>query len=80
MIGGTDLRTLRIIAEEADMISFFTHTMTHGRTQAPAGHHAGMARKAGRNPDDIEVTGMTKVYPASSQSESDALAHAWRGR
>jgi alkanesulfonate monooxygenase SsuD/methylene tetrahydromethanopterin reductase-like flavin-dependent oxidoreductase (luciferase family) len=33
-----------------------------------------LARKAGRNPEEIEVTGMIKVYPASSAGESDALA------
>src|SRR5208282_3055879 len=33
-----------------------------------------LARKAGRNPDDIEVTGMIKVYPASSSAESEKLA------
>jgi probable F420-dependent oxidoreductase len=74
MIGGTDLRTIRIIAEQADMMSFFTHTMSTAELKRRLGIMRELARKAGRNPDDIEVTGMIKVYPASNAGESDALA------
>ncbi len=74
MIGGTDIRTLRIIAEHADMISFFTHILTTTELKRRLGIMREMAVKAGRGPDDIEVSSMTKVYPASSKSESDALA------
>ena len=74
MIGGTDIRTLRIIAEHADMISFFTHILTTTELKRRLGIMREMAVKAGRGPDDIEVSSMTKVYPASSKSESDAVA------
>jgi len=74
MIGGTDLRTLGIIAQEADMMSFFTHTMSTAELKRRLGIMRELARKAGRNPDDIEVTGMIKVYPASSSGESEKLA------
>jgi probable F420-dependent oxidoreductase len=73
MIGGTDMRTLRIIAEHGDIISFFTHTLTTSELKRRLGIMREMAVKAGRGPDDIEVSSMTKVYPAS-KSESDAVA------
>lgn len=74
MIGGTDMRTLRIIAEHADIISFFTHKLTTAELKRRLSIMREMAVKAGRAPDAIEVSSMTKVYPASSNSESEALA------
>jgi alkanesulfonate monooxygenase SsuD/methylene tetrahydromethanopterin reductase-like flavin-dependent oxidoreductase (luciferase family) len=74
MIGGTDLRTLRIIAEQADAISFFTHTMNTAELKRRLGLMRAMAREAGRDPDAIEVAGMIKVYPAATAAESEALA------
>jgi probable F420-dependent oxidoreductase len=74
MIGGTDLRTLPIIAEHADIMSFFTHTLGTGELKRRLNIMRDLAVKAGRNPDDIEVSAMAKVYPASSTAESDAVA------
>ncbi len=56
------------------MMSFFTHTMSTAELKRRLGIMRELARKAGRNPDDIEVTGMIKVYPASSLGESEKLA------
>src|SRR5579883_771701 len=74
MIGGTDLRTLRIIAQDADMMSFFTHTLSMAELKRRLEIVRTMAAQAGRNPDDIEVSAMVKVYPAASAAESAALA------
>src|SRR5579883_1163204 len=64
MIGGTDLRTLRIIAQDADLMSFFTHTLTMAELKRRLGLMREMAARAGRSPDAIEVSAMVKVYPA----------------
>lgn len=74
MIGGTDLRTLRIIAQDADIMSFFTHTLTTAELKRRLQIMRKLAAEAGRNPGDIEVSAMVKVYPAASASESDAMA------
>jgi alkanesulfonate monooxygenase SsuD/methylene tetrahydromethanopterin reductase-like flavin-dependent oxidoreductase (luciferase family) len=74
MIGGTDLRTLPIIAEHADLMSFFTHTLTTAELKRRLAIMRDLAIKAGRNPEDIEITSMTKVYPAATRAESEALA------
>ncbi len=74
MIGGTDLRTLRIIAQDADIMSFFTHTLTTQELKRRLRIMRELAAKAGRNPDAIEVSAMVKVYPAASAAESDAVA------
>jgi alkanesulfonate monooxygenase SsuD/methylene tetrahydromethanopterin reductase-like flavin-dependent oxidoreductase (luciferase family) len=74
MIGGTDLRTLRIIAQEADIMSFFTHTLSTGELKRRLGLVRAWAIEAGRKPVDIEVSAMVKVYPASSAAQSDAVA------
>ncbi len=74
MIGGTDLRTLRIIARHAEIMSFFTHALTMGELKRRLDFMRDLAVKAGRQPDDIEVSAMVKVYPASSAAESEATA------
>jgi alkanesulfonate monooxygenase SsuD/methylene tetrahydromethanopterin reductase-like flavin-dependent oxidoreductase (luciferase family) len=74
MIGGTDLRTLRIIAEDADIMSFFTHTLNTAQLKRRLEIMRALVVKAGRQPEDIEVSAMVKVYPAETAAESDALA------
>lgn len=74
LIGGTDLRTLRIIAQDADVMSFFTHTLTTAELKRRLQIMRKLAAEAGRNPGDIEVSAMAKVYPAANASESDAIA------
>jgi probable F420-dependent oxidoreductase len=74
MIGGTDRRTLRIIAEDADIMSFFTHTLSSGDLKRRIEFMRTLAAGAGRDPEDIEISAMVKVYPAESAAESDAMA------
>jgi alkanesulfonate monooxygenase SsuD/methylene tetrahydromethanopterin reductase-like flavin-dependent oxidoreductase (luciferase family) len=74
MIGGTDLRTLPIIAQDADIMSFFTHTLTTAELKRRLEIMRGLAVEAGRNAEDIEVGAMVKVYPADSAAESQATA------
>ncbi len=74
MIGGTDRRTLRIIAEDADIMSFFTHTLSSGELKRRIEFMRTLAARAGRHPEDIEISAMVKVYPAESAAESDAVA------
>ena len=76
LIGGTDLRTLPIIAADADIMSFFTHTLTTAELKRRLQLMRKFAAEAGRNPDDIEVSAMAKVYPAATAGESDATAAA----
>ncbi|HKD67248.1 MAG TPA: LLM class flavin-dependent oxidoreductase [Candidatus Binataceae bacterium] len=74
MVGGTDLRTLRIIAQDANMMSFFTHTLTVAELKRRLALMREMAAQAGRNADEIEISAMVKVYPAETAGESAAVA------